>query len=231
MTFEEAATALGTTATHIAAVDAQGLGPDGKPLTTPYVADVVNQAFQLSEGQDGQMSETADGNAFVVVRVDGITAPALRPLDTVKNDVAMAWDAQKRAEMAAELAKAAQARLQAGEDAAAVAQSIGFAATVTTPFTRDGKGLELDALPANLIDTLFTLKTGEATSAEGTGAHTVARLATIVPATPDTGSAIYRAVADKALTDMQGDLLSQLSSALEGTYGVTINQKALNDAY
>ena len=231
MTFEEAANALGITATHIAAVDAQGFGKDGKPVNTPYLTDVTQQAFQLNEGQDGQMAEAADGNAFVVVRVDAITAPALYPLETVKKDVATAWDAKKRSDMAIALAKAAQERLQAGEDATAVAQSIGFKATVTKPFTRDGKGLEQNALPANVIENLFTLKTGGATSAEGTGAHTVARLSAITPATPDNGSTIYRAVQDKALTDMQGDLLSQLSVALEGSYGVTINQKALNDAY
>ena len=90
-----------------------------------------------------------------------------------------------------------------------------------------------DATPADvgLHFEDLTLKTGDATSAEGTGAHTVARLSAITPATPDNGSTIYRAVQDKALTDMQGDLLSQLSVALEGSYGVTINQKALNDAY
>ena len=231
MTFEEAATALGVTATRIAAVDAQGFGEDGKAVEAPYLTDVVKQAFQLNEGQDSQMSETADGNAFVVVRVDAVKAPALRPLDSVKKAVAQAWDAKKRADVAAELAKAAQDRLQAGEDANTVAQSIGFKATVTKPFTRDGKGLEQNALPANVIESLFSLKTGEATSAEGTGAHTVARLSAITPATPDDGSTIYRAVRDKTLTDMQTDLLSQLSSALEGTYGVTINQKALNDAY
>jgi len=231
MTFEEAANALGVTATHIAAVDAQGFGEDGKAIETPYLTDVVKQGFQLNEGQDSQMSETADGNAFVVVRVDTVKAPALRPLDSVKKAVAQAWDAKKRADIAAGLAKAAQDRLQAGEDANAVAQSIGFKATVTTPFTRDGKGLEQNALPAKVIESLFALKTGQATSAEGTGAHTVARLSAVTPATPDDGSVIYRAVRDKALTDMQTDLLAQLSNALEGAYGVTINQKALNDAY
>jgi len=231
MTFEEAAQELGITATHIAAVDAQGFGVDGKPVQTPYLTDITKEAFKLGEGQDSQMTEVADGNAFVVVRVDAITAPALRPLDSVKKQVAQAWDAKQRAEIAAKLAKAVQDRLAAGEAASVVAQSIGFTATVTKPFTRDGKGLETNALPASAIESLFTLKTGEVASAEGTGAHTVARLLAITPATVDTGSSAYRAVEKKAQTDMQSDLLSQLSVALEGSYGVTINQKAINDAY
>jgi len=231
MTFEEAAASLGIETTRVAAVDNRGLGLDGKPVNTPYISDLINAAFPLEEGQDSQMTEATDGNAFFVARVDAITAPALRPLDTVIKEVTLAWTDQKRAEMAAELAKTAQQRLQGGEAAADIAKSIGFGATVTKPFTRDGKGLEQNALPANLIESVFALKTGEATSAEGTGAHTVARLSAITPATPDPASPTYRAVAEQALTDMQSDLLTELSVALEGTYDVTINQKAINDAY
>lgn len=230
-TFEEAAASLGLSTTQIAAVDAQGFGPDGKPVQAPYLTDLVGEAFKLGDGQDSQMAEAEDGQAFFVVRVDGITAPALRPLDTIKQDVATAWDAQKRAQMAAVLATAAKDRLAAGEDAATVAQSMGFKATTTKAFTRDGNGLEQNTLPANVIESLFDLRTGEATSAEGTGAHTVARLASVTPATPDKGNAIYQAVSDQAINDMQNDLLTQLSVALEGTYGVSINQQAINEAY
>jgi len=222
---------LGIETTGIAAVDNQGFGLDGKPIDTPYLTDITKAAFPLGEGQDSQMAEASEGDAFFVVRVDAITAPALRPLDTVSNDVTLAWDAQKRTEMAAEIAKVVQQRLESGEAAAAVAASIGFTATVTKPFTRDGKGLELNALPANVIESLFAIQTGAATMAEGTGAHTVARLTAITSASPDTTSPIYRTVAEQALNDMQSDLLTQLSVALEGTYGVTINQKAISEAY
>lgn len=230
-TFEEAAASLGLSTTTVAGVDARGFAPDGKPVETPYLTDLIKEGFKLQDRQDSPLTESGDGQAFFVVRVDGVTLPALRPLSDVSKEVTMAWDAQKRAERAAEMAKTAVERIRGGESIGDVAQSLGFAFTTTTAFTRDGKGLQTGALPANVIESLFALQTGGVTSAEGTGAHTVARLASITPATPDENNAIYRAVADKALNDMQNDLLNQLSVALEGTYGVTLNQKAINEAY
>ena len=230
-TFEEAAASLGLQTTVITAIDANGFGPDGKPVETPYATDLVRKGFELENEQDSTLTEAADAQAFFVVRVDAITAPALRPLDTVKKDVTAAWDAAKRAELAAELANTVKTRLEGGETATAIAADLKLMASTTKPFTRDGKGLEQNSLPATVIEGLFALKTGGVTSAAGTGAHTVARLATVTPAQADEGSAIYRAVVQKAQTDMQQDLLAQISSALEGIHGVSLNTQAFNDAF
>ncbi len=231
MTFEEAATSVGLQATHISALDAQGFGPDGKPIAAPHAIDLAKEAFKLVDGQDSPMTESADGSAFFIVRLDAITPPALRPLDTVLNDVTVAWGNQQRSQMAAGLAQVAKDRIAAGESVADVAASIGFSATTTQPFTRDGKGLQSNALPAKLIQQLFTLASGGVALGEGTGAHTVARLASITPAAVKADSPAYKAVTDKAKGDLQGDLLSQMAFALEGVYDVTINQKAIADAY
>lgn len=230
-TFEEAAASLGISPTVVGAVDARSKGLDGETLNIPYINSIVGEAFKLGDGQDSQMTESGDGQAFFVVRVDGITQPALRPLDTVTKEASDAWSAQKRSELATELAKTATERLKAGEDAMTIATSMGSLATTTKPFTRDGKGLEKNALPADVIAALFGLKSGEVTSAEGTGAHTVARLTSITPAIKDDSNAVYRAVADKALTDIQSDLMAQLSVALQAKHGVSINQNAVNEAY
>lgn len=231
MTFEEAATSVGLHAIHIDAMDAEGSGPDGKPIVAPYTADLAREVFKLTDGQDSQMTEVADGKAFVVVRLDAITPPALRPLDTVMMEVTQAWTNQQRSQMAADLAKVAKDRMAAGESAADVAASIGFSATTTQAFTRDGQGLQNNALPANLISELFTLPSGGVASAPGTGAHTVARLTNIIQATPNTNSAEYKVVADQAKGDLQGDLLAQMAMALQGVYDVTINQNAIADAF
>jgi len=230
-TFEEAANELGLSTTRIAAVDASGNGPDGQPAQIPYLTDLIKEAFKLGDGQDSTLIEATDGQAFFVVRVDGITAPALRPLDSVMTQVTQAWSSQKRADMAAEIVKSVEQRIESGETVADVAKALGFAASTTRSFTRDGKGLAQNALPAEVVQSLFNMDIGGVTAAEGTGAHTVARLASIIPANPDETSAAYRTVADQALSDMQNDLLTQLSVALEGMHGVTLNQKVINEAY
>jgi len=231
MTFEEAARQVGISPTVISAVDARGFDPKNTALESPFITDILTEAFKLNEGQDSQMTETADGNAFFVVRIDGVTAPALRPLADVRTEVVQALDQKARAARATELAKTAQQRLKSGDPAADVAQAIGFRAITTPPFTRNGAGLAPNTLPGDALTELFALKQGEATAQNDTGALVVARVASIVPAQLDTASEQYRTVAEDTLSSMQSDLLAQLSSALEVTYGVSLNQKAINEAF
>ncbi|MCW8915785.1 MAG: SurA N-terminal domain-containing protein [Magnetovibrio sp.] len=231
MTFEEAATASGLKTVHVPAVDAQGLTPEGIPAKLPYLNEVVAEGFKLGEGQDSAMTEAGDSQAFFVVRVDGVTTPALRPLDTVKKEVTQAWDAKARGELAADLAKTITDRMNTGEKAADIAKAFGLTASTTKPMTREGIGMEVNAMPATLLVKLFELKQGDAASEEGTGAHTVARVNTITTATVDPQSTDYKSVRDKTVGDIQTDLLTQLTQALEGKYSVSINQQVIDQAY
>ena len=222
---------MGVKAVTVASVDARGLTPAGTPANMAYMGDVLKQAFTLEDGQDSTMTETDDGKAFFVVRVDSVTPPALRPLDTVKKDVVSAWEAGARAELAAGLAKTVTERMKAGGAAADVARSFGLTASTTTAFNRNGDGLVSGAIPAAMIPDLFAIKQGEVVSAPGTGAHTVARIATVTKAQVDQKDQTYLALQDKLLGDMQTDLLSQFTQALQGKYGVEIHQNVINDAF
>lgn len=230
MTFEEAARELGIELTVLPAVDAQALTPGGQPALAPHAADIVREGFQLGDGQDSTLVEAEDGTAFFVVRVDGVTPPALRPLDTVMQELTQAWDRDKRAQMAAELANTVKSRLEAGEAANAVAASLDLTAAATQLFTRDGDGLAQISLPANVITDLFALRQGQVISSPGTGAHTVAKLTEIATVLPDPGNPVYAQVAEQTAETMQNDLLAQLSAALEGTYGVSLNRNAMAQA-
>jgi len=129
------------------------------------------------------------------------------------------------------IAAGVKARLQAGESAKAIADALGFDGFTTTPFNRLGQGLQQGALPATLMDEAFTMNVDDVTLAQGTGAHTVARLTAVQAADINTADDLYRSLHDNTLQDLQADLATQLATALQGAYGVTINQKALNDAY
>lgn len=229
-TLEEAATALGVTLVKLNDVDANGVAlADGKPVDAPYAPELIAKSFELSAGSDSQMIETEDNKAFFVVRADAVTPSALHPLDTVKTLVAAQWMQDQQAAKAAQLAEDIKARLTAGEDAKAVAQSLGFDAFTTEPFNRLGNGLEQGALPATLIEASFALKADEVTLAPGTGAHTVARLVSVIDAPIDPADAMYKAIHDQALQGLQGDLAAQLSNALQERFPVSVNQNALND--
>lgn len=226
---EEAAQNLGVKTVHIAAVDANGITPAGTPVATPYAQELIAEAFKLSEGTDSQMVESADNQAFFVLRVDRVTQPALRPLDTVKKQVVSAWTQEQLSAQADVIAAGVKARLEAGEDAKSIAQSLGFDAFTTAPFNRLGQGLEQGALPATLMEEVFTLNAGDVARAMGTGAHTVARLKSVSDATVDSADPVYAAIHDRALQDLQGDLAAQLSAALQVRHPVSVNQAALND--
>lgn len=229
-TLEEAATALGVTLVKLSDVDANGVAlADGKPVDAPYAPELIAKSFELSAGSDSQMIETEDNMAFFVVRADAVTPSALHPLDTVKTLVAAQWMQDQQAAKAAQLAEDIKARLTAGENAKAVAQSLGFDAFTTEPFNRLGNGLEQGALPATLIEDSFALKSNEVTLAPGTGAHTVARLVSVTEAPIDPADALYKAIHDQALQGLQADLAAQLSNALQERFPVSVNQNALND--
>lgn len=227
---EEAARQLNVKLVRLDAVDGQGNTPAGTPADTPYAADIVAKGFATEEGRDSLMTETEDGQGFFVVRVDGVTPPAVKPLDTVREQVRTLWMQQQRAEKAAELADQAEQRLAAGQDPVAVAKAVGGTAFTTEPFNRLGEGLEQGALPVTMVQKTFTLDVGQVAQAQGTDAHTIARLAEINPTDLDRNSQIYQALANQARGQMQGDLLRQLTQALQMKHPVQINQAALADA-
>jgi len=231
MTLEEAASEMGLSLSKVAAVDARGETPDNTLAALPYTADVLKEAAKLQAGGESQLVESTDGNAFFVVRVDDVIAPALRPLDTVLKRVALAWDSEKRAALAAKIAETAKTRLEGGESLTAVAKALGFDSFVTKPFTRTGQGLEHGALPAAVLSQAFTLAQGGVVDAPGTGAHTVARILKIQAASDAAKDPQYTAIVAQASTAMQGDLAAQLSAALQMRFPVTINRTVLNSVY
>ena len=227
---EEAARQLNLDITRLNAVDAQGNTPAGTPADAPYVADIVAKAVEVDEGRDSLMTETEDGQGFFVLRVDAVTPPAVKPLADVREHVQALMMQDRRAEKAAELATQAEQRLAGGQDPAAVAEAVGGVAFTTEAFNRLGDGLEQGALPATLVNKAFGLNTGDVTQAQGTDAHTVARLKTVNAATLDRSGQLYQRLATQTRNQMQGDLLQQLSAALQTQHPVKVNQAALAGA-
>jgi len=230
-TFEEAASELGVTLIKAQAVDAQGRTTDGKLATFTFAADIIKEAVKLQAGGESSMTENKDNTAFFVVRVDSVTPSALRPLETVKVAVEMAWDAQKRSEIAATLAQKAQTRLESGEALAKVAKSLGFNSFVTQPFTRNSQGLQQGALPVAVIKQAFTLPLGGVANAPGTGARTVARITAIQVAQKGIDDPVFKSVKDQATRDLQNDLAKQMTEALQNRFPVRVNQSVLNSIY
>ena len=226
---EEAAAQLNLRIVKVAAVDKSALDPAGRKVESLPGGDFLSIAFVTEESADSLLTETGDDGNFVL-RVDGVTARALRPLDTVKAKVAEAWKAGKRAEKAKQSAESVIARVKGGTGLDVIAKELGLTiksppATVRRPATPD------PLLFQALINGVFAVQPGQAAMARNNDGYTVARLKTIIAANPVPDKKGVEQLAGQISDSMEVDVLTQLTGALRERYGVTVNRQIINQLF
>ena len=227
-TIEEAAGRLNLRLLRIDAADRLGLDTFGNPVAgLPPGSVFLDAAFRTSEGEESPLTETGTDGYFIV-RVDGITDPALRPLDAVRADVTNAWKAERRAEAADTAAKALLEKIKGGAPLAEGAK--GFKVTKPEPFTRQTVNAE-HGLPQKLVSGLFGIKPGDAVMARGAGGVYVARLEEILPANLLSDSDGLKALETQLTRSVQADLLAQLAGALRERFPVTVNSRVIEQHF
>jgi peptidyl-prolyl cis-trans isomerase D len=229
-TLEDIAAKFGLPIFKAAALDSRGGDADGRPIDgLPPIPELVRTAFTTQPGADLHLTDTIGGGYFVL-RVDGITPPALRPLDSVKAEVTTAWKEDRRSQASRARASKALEKLNAGGTLADIAKELGGEVKTTEPILRDGSGAGPE-LSRPLITALFALEAGKATvgSTMANDGHVLARVAEVKAAEVDP-SAVQRL--QKTLADGMGlDVLAQFSQALEKIYPVKIDEKALESLF
>lgn len=158
-TIEEAAKAVDVDVQNFAALDDQGRDADGN-LTDGIVRDPSFRTtlFATPLNDQSQLEETSDGGYFIL-RVDGITESAIRPLDAVKEQVKLNYMEELRA--SANLVRAQElVKVSASGGLAAAAATAGYEVVTTEPFTRTGDGLP-EGAPADVAEIAFSLKVGD----------------------------------------------------------------------
>ncbi|MDJ0948428.1 MAG: SurA N-terminal domain-containing protein [Alphaproteobacteria bacterium] len=226
-TMDEAGKALNVPVTKVDAVDARGNGPDGTPLADlPTDPDFLRSAFATGEGLESDLVETASGAAFIL-RVDGITAPAVRPLDQVRGQVIADWKADQARQRAAAKAEELADAIKGGRNAADVAAENGLEASTTDPFTRDGAGADL---PRELIEKVFAAARGEVVTAEGRDSALVARVADVLSGDPAQAKGERDAIGEEVSGAIAEDLVIQLRAALRQRFPIELNQAAIDRA-
>jgi peptidyl-prolyl cis-trans isomerase D len=229
---EDAATSLGLTLQRIAAVDAQGRGPDGKPAAgLPAYRSFVPIAFRAAEGAEPEVHE-AENASYFALRVDSVTPAKLRPLAEVRGLVIAGWKIDAAGKAAANRATAIADRVKAGAKLAELAESVKGTVEVTSPLTRAGAGGPNKLMPATLAE-LFgaqvgAVVTGPSRTADG---HLVARLARIDAANAATGAAERAQISASIGDGIAEDLLFQYRKHLEAQFGVTLNRAALDATF
>ncbi|MBC8338987.1 MAG: peptidyl-prolyl cis-trans isomerase [Rhodospirillales bacterium] len=224
-TLEDAAGQLNVKVHKIAAVDKTGKGIDGKTLKGLPGGDFLGIAFATEEGSDSPLSETGEEGYFVL-RVDGVSAPALKPLNSIRAEIVKAWKEDKRANKSKAAAEALVARVKAGATLASIAADTGLEIKTTPPLLRQPEK-EQDGIPQALVSKIFALSKGQAAMARSKAGYTIASLKDITAADPGQDKKGVDDLSGQLVQSIRNDLHAQLAEALRNRYGVTINRDAV----
>ena len=228
-TLEDAAETLNLPLVKTAAMDANGETPDGtRAPRRLYPAALREVIFELGAGEESPLTDTpTDG--YIVIRVDGVTPTAVRPLADIRDQVDRDVRAERRMAAAKAEAESLTQRLADGATLAELAAERGAEVASPPAVTRDGTGADAN-LPRPLIAALFGLKEGGTTSAaaniDGRAGHIVARLEAIEEVGGgNSDGAEVRGQIGPRLAD---DILAQFRNGLAVRTDVSINMDAID---
>jgi len=227
---EEAASNMNFKIASVVAMDQAGKDLAGKAVTgIPAGRAFIQTTFTTKEGEDSQLTESGP-EGFFVVRIDGVTAPALRPINTVRAQVIDAWKAKQRSEKSKQQAAKMAADLNNGKALSDIVGSYSLTSTVSKPFKRNDNGTD-SGLSPELVKKVFNLEKTKATEGKAAAGHQVVVLASVTKANPSADKVGVDAVRDALSQSLKDDVMAQLTTALRQEIGVDINRPLLNKMY
>ncbi len=222
---EEAAAAAGAEVTKIAALDARGTDGAGAPV--PLFAgapEAVRSAFETAPGRESQLVETKSG-AFFIVRVESVTPAQRRPLETVKDEAAALWKAERQAERAAARARELVEAVGKGETLEAAVLRFNLRVEAVPPVLRTGDQANV---PSQVAARLFAQKPGELGVAAGIDGQYVVRTKEVQVPDPAADAPGMEQLRTQLRRDIAGDLSIEYGQALRQRYGVTVNRSVVD---
>ena len=205
-------------------VDRQGRKPDGSTVTLPAQQTVLDTAFSSDSGVENDPIDAKD-EGVIWYDVLGVVPQQVKPFDQVKEDVAKAW---RTDEVRTQLAKFTQDLVNAlsgGKTLEDVAKELNAEVMSSDPLKRNDIGVNV-LKPA--VAQAFTLPQGGFGSApsgiqEG---RIVFQVDKITPPEPLDAAGLAQVKQQLGLF-VSDDIIAEYFGALEGRYGVSVNQEAL----
>lgn len=225
-TLGAAANQLNLKLRRLAAVDAEGKAKDGKAIADLPGQPFLQTVFDTESGSESALTETGEGSYFIL-KVDGVTPSVLRPLATVRGEVAAAWRDDQRSKQAKARADKIAERLNNGEQLAELSKEFNLKIVTSQPFTRDGTGVRTSLAPAAVVETFGLKKTGKAAVARTRGGFVVVRLMEIRDASPSADRKAVEATGRAVQSGLVDDLLLQFNRSLQDRHGVSIDRRVL----
>ena len=215
----------------VKAADDTGKTPDDKPIPEFAIATdaLMKTAFATAQGQTSGLEQVPNGS-FYLVRIDSITAPALKPFDAVKDEVKNAWTAEQRTQKVAEQAKALADQVKPDQPLAKLAAAQKLQLSTTKPFIRANPGNQA-GVPAPVVAKLFELQPGGVTTAETPDGEVVAQLKEIQPADPAADKDKVTALAGQLSQQIGDDMLGEFDQALRKLHPVDIRRDRIANLF
>ena len=212
----------------VAKVDAQGRGPDGKPVPElPKIAKFLATAFASDQGDEPQLDET-DAGAYFSVVVDDIIDPALKPVSNVRADIVKAIEIERQGEAARKIAGELAEQARGGAKLADLAAKKGFTYKAHAPLTRNE--LPHKAGPDfELTGQLFKASPNDVLNGAGLRKKSilVARLLEVKEAIPSANKDQTLKLGGNLRQSVANDMMAQYRVALEKEFDVEIKRGAI----
>ncbi len=223
-TLKEIAAKLKLKYIKIDAVDANGRGPDGKPVEKlpPSPQKLLKLAFESDIGVENDPVSTQE-HGYIWVDVTGVTPEKLRPIDTVRKQLLKTWEIEKRSEKMQAKALELLKLLRGGEAMQKVAKSVGAEPAKTQPLKRSS---EDKLFSRSLIRTLFASSKGDFFEGRPVSGEDriIGRLAQIIPPDDKKSAEEIAAIAKELAPVLRNDILAEYVGALRERYGVKVNE-------
>jgi peptidyl-prolyl cis-trans isomerase D len=198
---------------------------EGVEASAPFISEV----FAALDAEERDLIETPDGG-YLLVMIERIEPTALQALDQVRDRAVTAWQTAERLKAIETRGAAIAARL--GDDASIwdIGEELSLAAFPQAPFTRMNPPA---ALPAALIEAIFSVKTGGGASAASDDSTQVivAQVSSVTPLGPE-AMATTSAGLDQALADsLKTDAVEYFSRAIVARHDAQIEPGIIDEVF
>ncbi|MDE3116649.1 MAG: SurA N-terminal domain-containing protein [Pseudomonadota bacterium] len=226
-TLAEAGQKVGLHVVHVAAVDRNGLAPDGSKAAVPAQPQFLTEVFKANVGVAGDPIQLSDGTMFAIL-VEGDTPPKLKPLDAVRAAATAGWQADA-------MQKALVAKAETLAKEANAAGSLGNIARQLNVAEQDSpvlqRGKPDGVFGSDLVNAIFAAPPGTAVfgKADKGGAYIVARVTGVRhPQPAEMSDPRYKGFLAQIGAQVGEDIPPSLAMAARARQGVRINQKMVD---
>ena len=226
---EQAGQAVGVKPVIVTSLDLRGLSSGGAPALGELAeaGEIVQAAFTTESGADSDVIESEARNYFIL-RVDSVTPPAVRSLESVRQLVIDDWLAEARANQAQHAAEQLAERVRNGDSLAAAAQAGRYDVVLVSEILRDtvpsDRGVSRD-----IVSGLFEQNpvSPEPVVGEIEEGYAVAMLSGVEPADPSQEVSSAQQLSTIIGQERGADISALYRFSLATHHDVSTNQQAL----